>query len=168
MLLGCLGLTKSIAQTSSEDKTFPVHFEIGLGCGTAKSGITPVDAHIDINYEFVKNLSVHLIGKGSMYVPKEGETYKYNRAANLGGGLSYTIPKKDWETDAFEIRADVTTTLGKCSYKNTSYDLGIYWYKKWQKRNITPIVGFGYSIRDFSDKSLPNHYGFFASIGIRF
>lgn len=158
-----------MAQSYEKSVTTPLHVEIGMGAGTANNGILPIDANVNVNYTLGGRFTLQAVMQSSYFVPKYGTTDSYNRATNLGGGVGYIFaPEKNDKLGDFELRACVTTTIGGSNYKNTSYDLGIYWYSHTNKHKLIPIVGIGYRFRNYSDKSISDYNGAFFSLGIRF
>lgn len=157
------------AQTSQEKPSLPLHAELSLGAGTPFKSMIPVDATIDVNYTFFKKLSLHFVSNASYFIPKEGMTSNYNKAFNIGGGIGYTfLPQKNDKLGDFEVRASVTTTVGSSDFKNTSYNIGVFWYSHSEKHKILPFIGISYSFKDFSNKFIPNYHGAYVTFGVRY
>lgn len=138
------------------------HLEAGLGIGTAKDKTMPFEVNVDLNYSLTSRFSVHALAEASFFVPKDGATHDYNKAANLGGGVGYVLfPATGDSKDVFEVRATAAANVGSSDFKHTSYKLGLYWLNDKMK------VGIGYSLRDFSSKGFDTYHGAFATIGFR-
>lgn len=173
ILLLLLLLTISVnGRAQGENRTFwslPWHVEAGLTTGTSKDGLMPFGATVDLNYTFGKSFSIHAVSEATYFHPKKGMTSDYNKAFNLGGGIGYAFsPATENCSSVFEARASVTASVGSSDFKNTAYQIGLYWYRGTDNRKVVPVVGVGYSARDFSQKALPTYHGAFLSFGLRF
>lgn len=153
---------------SEATKEIPLHLELSLSTETPNKGIMPFGTEIDLNYG-IRRFSIHAISAANFFHPKDGQCKNYNRAVNLGGGLGFELFSRDESnSNVFEIRASVTTTVGSAEYKNTAYKIGLEWYKASSKRKINPVVGVGYCLRDFSGNGKPSYSGAYLSFGLRF
>ena len=169
LAVAVLASSEVFAQSAETKNAIPLHIEASLGAGTPCKDIMPIDVNIYLNYTFAKKFSLHAITSTSYFLPKEGLVSNYNRVTNMGGGIGYTfLPQKNDNLGDFELRASVTTSVGSSDFKNTAYQLGIHWYGHTEKHHIVPIVGVGYSFRDFSNKNLSNYNGAYFSLGLRF
>lgn len=153
----------------AQSKDIPLHFEASLLSGTPSKGLMPFGANIDLNYTFVKNLALHAVVETSYFIPKEGVTSKYNKANNLGGGLSYTLfPQINDNLGDFELRASVTTSVGSSDFKNTAFNVGVNWHSHTDYHKLVPVIGVGYAFKDFSAKGMSNYNGAYLTVGVRF
>jgi len=159
----------AIAQSTKDGITNPLHIEASLGAGTPCKNNMPIDVSIDLSYTFAKKYSIHATTQTSYFLPKDGITTNYNRTTNLGGGFGYVfLPQKKDQLGDFELRALVTTSVGDSEFKNTSYNIGIYWYGHSEKHRLVPLVGVGYNFKTFSNNNLSNYNGAYFSLGLRF
>lgn len=155
--------------TDGSKKQSPFHYELSANLLGKYKQIQPLGISIDVSYTFAKIFSAHAVLDNTFYIPQYGTTSNFNHATNLGGGLGVELFPTDHSVPGkMELRGFVTTTVGRSDYKNTAYNLGIYWYGSSSLSSGRPVVGLGYTIRDFSNRSLPTYYGPYASFGIRF
>lgn len=150
----CMG-TRCMAESP-----LPVHLDLTLGMGTPCKDIRPFDASLGLNYN-IRQFSLHAIWQADIFVPKNGMTSNYNLTSNLGGGLGYRF----LSSKCFEARGFVTTTVGHSDFRNTSYNLGLYWHCG-AKCFPSPIIGIGYNCKDFS--AAPTYHGAYVSFSFRF
>lgn len=150
------------------DLTIPLHVEAGLEVSTPYKGNLPFGAVVDLNYQ-IKRFSIHALIDGTYFLPKENVTKDYNKTFNLGGGIGFELfPAEGNDRNVFEVRASVTRSLGAAEYRNTAYKVGLQWVVKTHKRALTPSIGVGYSLRDFSNIDFHAYHGMYISLGIRF
>ena len=156
------------AQEAEGIKSIPLNLEAGFGAGTQKDGRMPFMANLDLSYDILRNVSIHAVSQVSYYMPKNGSTMKHNKETSLGGGVACVLfPSEKSIKGDFEARASVTATVGSSDFKNTAYSIGLYWHGDTRKWNLTPVIGVGYTLRDFSKKGMDNYQGMFVSIGVR-
>lgn len=143
------------------ESPLPVHIDLSMELNTAHKGITPKCGSVGLSYDY-KRFSLLAVCHTDFFVPKDGMTHNYNRANNLGGGLGYYfLPSK-----TLEARGLVTRTLGHADYRNTAYNLGVYWHCGSPSYWPSPVIGLGYSCKDFSCRSA--YHGVYVSFGFRF
>ncbi|MDO4335926.1 MAG: hypothetical protein Q4C37_08900 [Bacteroidales bacterium] len=146
----------------------PLHLELSLSAQTPYKGLIPFGAEIDLNYGF-KRFSIHAVANEDYFIPKESVTKNYNRVFNLGGGVGFELfPRKANDHSVFEARLSVTTSIGSGAYTNTSYKIGIDWHAWRSSIGITPTIGIGYNLKDFSKSFMPTYHGGYLTFGIRF
>jgi hypothetical protein len=147
-----------------------MHVEISLGTATRSHQVQPFDAVIDLNYHFTDRFSIRAVGTADYFLPKNDVTNKYNYTFNLGGGIGYAfLPIEPSDYFVYEARAFVTTSLNNSLYKNTSYNIGLYLYgNSTVKHRIVPLIGIGYSFKDYKSASLSSYSGAYLTLGLRF
>lgn len=160
ILICILGMSKAYSQSNG-----PLHIEAGLTLGTSSHSVMPTGVNIDLNYDLTKCLSVHALAHADYFIPKEGLTDKYNKALNLGGGLGYVLCPAIC-SGHFEARASFTSSVGSNLYNHNSVDAGLYWVGK--SASFAPVVGAGYSYKNFRNGSLKSYNGLVVSLGLRF
>lgn len=161
----------NMAKLSAQEKIkgdIPLHIEVGMNINTPHKMVIPIGTVIDLNYA-IKRFSIHAIANTDFFIPKEGLTYNYNKVINLGGGIGFELlPREEGFNNIFEIRAQVTSSVGSSDLKNIAYQIGLYWHPKTFGRKLTPLIGAGYNLKDFSRKELSTYHGMFLSFGLRF
>lgn len=163
-----MAFTTNLTAQEIVKKDIPLHLELGMNINTPHKGVMPVGTEIDLNYG-IKRFSVHAVVNTDFYIPKEGFTDGYNKVINLGGGIGFELlPREEGFNNIFEIRGQVTSSIGSSDLKNTAYQVGLYWYPKTSRRKLVPLVGAGYSLKDFSNHGLATFHGGFVSFGLRF
>lgn len=171
VILSVLYVSELKAVTLEKIYALPLHLDVSLGVGTEHKSILPMQMDLDLNYTLFKRLTIHANSQASYFMQKDGVSVNYNKATNLGGGLGYIFMRKDIENPGdFEIRVNASTCIGHTEFKNTQYSAGIHWHVCMQPylKRLIPTIGVGYMFCDFSNPSIPNYSGLFASIGIRF
>lgn len=163
-----MAFTTNLAAQAIVKKDIPFHIELGMNINTPHKGLMPMGAVIDLNYA-IKRFSIHAIATTDFFIPKEGSSTNYNKVTNLGGGIGFELlPREEGYNNIFEIRGQVTSSIGSSDLKNTAYQVGLYWYPKTSRRKLVPLVGAGYSLKDFSNHGLATFHGGFVSLGLRF
>ena len=158
---GCAQVTGS--------KVFPLHVEASFESGTSYHKMMPMGAVADLGY-YINRFSLHAVAQGDYFLPKEGNTYKYNNASNIGGGLGFVLfPENSDNLGIMELRALMTTSVsGSKSMENNSYKVGLYWYGSSKSRKAVPLVSLGYTIKNFHSNGVPTYRGAYVSLGVRF
>lgn len=162
---------KGIAQENqaTQRRYIPLHVEASTGFGTESRKLMPFNVNIDLSYHFVPRFSIHATMQNDFFLPKESVTKDFNQATNLGGGLAYVfLPERIAGSEMFEIRAFVTASVNSTDLKNTSYNVGLYWYRNHKDHRIVPLVGVGYSAKVFNSDALDTYHGAYLSLGFRF
>lgn len=155
------------AQETTNEKEFPLHLDISFGVNSQGNHIKPFEGLLDLSYSVTKNFSIHAVSQNTYFMYKEGTSHKYNMANNLGGGLAYRfLPETGDGLGNFEARAFVTTSVNSGDFKNTAYNVGLYWYTS-SKSIIKSVIGIGYSAKDFSAAGMKTHHSFYVSLGLR-
>lgn len=154
---------------SQSCKNIPLHVEVGFEGGTSCHKVIPVSMVADIGY-YVNRFSLHAAAQSDYFMPKEGSTYKYNKASNVGGGLGFVLfPDNGDGLGTMELRALMTTSVGGSStVGNNSYKVGIYWYGGAKFLKMMPLVSVGYTVKNFHTSSMPTYRGAYVSLGVRF
>ena len=156
------------AETKEATWATPLHIEVSMGGSSPHKEILPFGTALDVNYR-IKRFSIHTLLEGTYFLPKQNITKNYNQTANLGGGIGFEILPEDINNrSVFEVRASVTRSLGSSDYRKTDCKIGIYWLANPYRRSMTPTVGFGYCLRNFSNQDLHTYNGMYVSIGVRF
>ena len=168
--LSCFSL-RGMSQENQikSQRHIPLHVEACVGFGTESKNLMPFNANIDLNYHFTRRFSIHATMQNDFFLPKESVTKDFNQATNLGGGVAYILlPERIAGAEMFEIRAFVTATVNSSYLKNTSYNIGLYWYRDHKDHRIEPFVGAGYSAKDFRSDALGTYHGAYLALGFRF
>lgn len=152
----------------AQEERCPLHYEGSFSMGASSKDLSFMGANIDLGYSPVNRLSIHALAHSDFFIPKLGATKDYNNAVNLGGGIGYQLlNNKNWRMGTLELRGTLTTSLGSSTYKNTSYGVGLYFYKHSNVQRFQPVIGIGFNARNFHG-NVPNFYGPYVSLGIRF
>lgn len=168
MAIFMMAITAELSAQEEIKKDIPLHVELGMNINTPHKGFMPIGTIIDLSYS-IKRFSIHAVANADFFIPKEGMTDSYNKTVNLGGGVGFELlPREEGFNNNFEIRAQVTSSVASSVLKNTAYQLGLYWHPKTSRRKLVPLVGAGYSIKDFSRHELSTYHGAFVSLGLRF
>ena len=69
---------------------------------------------------------------------------------------------------AFALRASVATSVGGGDFNNTSYKIGLQWSAGSERLIFRPVIGVGYTLKDFRRKEPASYNGAYVSFGIRF
>lgn len=166
-LLMCFATFSAYSQEYDCEK-LPLHIELNLTGATPHKGLMSFGPEIDLTYS-IKRFSIHAILNTDYFIPKESETKNYNKAMNLGGGMGFELfPRKTNDSNTFEARASVTSSVGSGDFKNTAFKIGINWHLSGSKHRLSPTIGLGYCLRTFHDPHLSTYHGGFLSFGIRF
>jgi hypothetical protein len=162
-----LGLCLFIFGTANAQK-FPLHLEVSTGIGTQNHQVIPFNATIDLNYPVVDRWSLHAATESNWMLPKEGVTKDFNSSINVGGGISYSLfPTEVYNKGTFETRVMVTETVDNSVYKHTSYNVGLYWYKKHDSPCPAPLIGVGFCDREYHSNHRSSYRGAFLTFGVR-
>lgn len=165
----CAVMTMALtAGAAEENQELPLHAEISLGSATPSHQVQPFNAVIDVNYHIIPCLSIRAVAQADYFLPKNGATKDYNKDFNLGGGIGYTFPRDAKDLFVYEARAFVTTSLNSCTYKNTSYNIGLYIYGNSSRHRIVPLLGIGYNFKDYKAEGLSSYNGAYLTLGLRF
>ncbi|OYP45017.1 MULTISPECIES: hypothetical protein [unclassified Prevotella] len=154
----------------AQEERCPLHFEGSFYMGVSSKDLTFMGENIDFGYSPINRLSIHALAHSEFFIPKIGAIIDSNIAVNLGGGIGYQLlNNKNWRMGTLELRGTLTTSLGSSSstYKNTSYGVGLYFYKHSNAQRFQPVIGIGFNVRNFHG-NVPNFYGPYVSLGIRF
>lgn len=155
------------AQETTYEKKVPLYLDISLGINSQGNHIKPFEGLLDLSYSVTKNFSVHAVSQNTYFMFKDGASHKYNLANNLGGGLGYRFATTGGSDNGnLEARAFVTTSINSGDFKNTAYNVGLYWYGS-SKSIFKPVVGIGYSAKDFSAAGMKTHHSIYVSLGLR-
>lgn len=157
-----MALAKGYSQSDG-----PLHIEADLTLGSKCHSVMPVGANIDLNYDITNRLSVHALMKADNFIPKEGVTDKYNKALGLGGGLGYVLCPA-LSCGHYEARASFTSSVGSGLYNHNAVDAGLYWVGKSEAKSFAPVVGVGFTHRNFRLGGLKSYNGLTVSLGLRF
>lgn len=168
LLLAAAIAAPATAAAQGEDKSLPLHFELSSTLGSKYKEILPLGVSLDAGLSLSKVLSVHLNLDNSFYVHNNAMTSGYNSIPSLGGGVGVALFPDSWDHGKLELRGFVNGSLKKSDWKNKAYNFGLYWYGNSTRVSPKPVVGIGYTVRDFSNKSLPTYNSFYASFGVRF
>lgn len=160
----CMTVVGAKAQTES----VPLHFDASFTMGTPSKDVSPMGAMFDLNFTPINRLSIHALAHTDFFIPKNGGTKDYNNAFNIGGGLGYQLLSGDKSRfGTMELRGSASVSVGNSSWNNSTYSLGLYFYKHPTAQRFQPIIGIGFAMRNFHG-SQPTHYGPFVSLGFRF
>lgn len=160
----CMAVVGAKAQT--EDVS--LHFDASFTMGMPAKDISPMGASFDLNFSPINRFSIHALAHTDFFIPKNGATKDYNNAFNIGGGLGYQLLNNDnCRFGTMELRGTASVSVGKSDWANSTCSLGLYFYKHSSAQRFQPIIGIGFSMRDFHG-SQATHYAPYVSLGFRF
>lgn len=139
------------------------HLEFKMQSGFRQHGMTPLNADLQLSYEFVKRWSLLVTAEGGRMLYDDSRTYIRN--TSLGGGLTYVWV--DEGCQRFDLRLQVLNTIGNPDWRQTTFDIGATWYRKPEKRALVPVIGFGFRYQKSHTAEVQNWTGVYASIGLR-
>lgn len=167
MLIAAALPLRLCAQETTIQRKIPVYLELSAGMNTQGYHLKPFEGNLNLIYSLSRDFSIHAVSQNTYFMYKEGTSHKYNLANNLGGGIAYRFaPKNSDSYGNLEARAFVTTSINSGDFKNTAYNVGLYWYGS-PKLYISPVFGIGYSAKDFSAKGMKTHHSLYFTFGLR-
>lgn len=166
LTLVAMALCNTINAQESEVKNSVLdnfHLESKMQSGFRHHGMTPLNANLQLSYEFVKCWSLMATMEGERMLYEDSRSYIRNNS--LGGGLAYAWV--DGDSQRFDLRFQVLSTIGHGDWKQTTFDIGSTWYGKPKKRALAPVVGYGFRYQKSHTAEVRNWTGFYVSIGLR-
>ncbi len=164
-LLSCL-------TTSAQDKTGnlfhdKIMLEMGFEAETKQHDIFPIGINVNIGYKFTSRLYAYGRYQGIVGLYDDSNFNTYTKTQNIGGGIGYIFHKEkhNAKTDLWSIRAQMTGSIGNPDWRNTTYDIGIFWQSKYGCSRLSPILGLGFRHTNSHTQGIKNHNGIYASIG---
>lgn len=152
----------------AQTENVPLHFDASFTMGMPAKDLSPMGASFNLNFSPINRLSIHALAHTDFFIPKNGATKDYNNATNIGGGLGYQlISNERGRLGALELRGTASVSVGKSDFANSTYSLGLYFYKHPTAQRFQPIVGVGFSMRNFHGNQ-STCYAPFVSLGFRF
>lgn len=147
VLMGLMFCMAVSAQGEANDSFFDrFMLELGVDAGTKQHDIAPLGVGVNVGYNLSSRFYVYARYQGMMGLYDNDHSRTYFKTQNLGGGLGFTFHKDTWKNGAglWDLRAQVTNSIGNVDWKNTSYDLGVYWRIKSAGAKVAPMFGIGF------------------------
>lgn len=96
----------------------------------------------------------------------------YIKTRNLGGAVGYSFyldkDEDNYVLNKFDIRAQITNSVGKVDLKNTAYSVGLYFRHKYRCTRFENFFGIGFRHINSHTSGIKNHNGVYAVFGIRY
>ncbi|MCR4773278.1 MAG: DUF481 domain-containing protein [Prevotella sp.] len=170
LLIGLLLIGMVVPMMAQENKSFAdrLMFEINMGAGVKQHGITPITATFNAGVNVTKRFYAFASVEGMTGLYKNGAVKTYERAANIGGGLGYNLWTNKSGSDALDLKASATTTVGGSNWKNTAYTVQLVEYLGAKNSSVKPFFGLGYRYIDSHHSAFANYGNVYVTIGLRF
>lgn len=167
MVLLAIAITMNAQGNETKNAFFDrLHFELKTSYGTKQHGMTPINASLQLSYEFVKCLSLLATAEGDYSLFKQDDSQWWTKDFSLGGGLAYAF--YDGNNERYDLRLQVLNTVGSNDRKFTTFDVGTTWYGKSSSHGVVPVLGFGIRHQKSHTTGIRDWTGFYATVGIRF
>jgi hypothetical protein len=134
--------------------------------GIKQHGMQPLNLDLQMGYEFANRWTLLACAEASHTLMERDGVKSYVKDISLGGGLAYAW--YDGAKDRFDLRLQVLRTIGSADWKHTTFDIGTTWYGKPNKSVIAPLIGIGFRYEKSKTSGIPNWYGMYATVGVRF
>lgn len=168
-ILTAMFITIAVRAQESQDNT-PLFkdfsFEIKSLYGIKQHGLQPLSLDLQGGYEFANRWTLLACAEASHTLMEVDGAKTYAKDISLGGGLAYTF--YDGAKDRFDVRLQMLKTVSSADWKHTTYDIGTTWYSKPNKTGMAPLVGIGFRYEKSHVVGIPNWFGIYATVGIRF
>ena len=168
-ILTAMFITIAASAQESQDNT-PLFkdfsFEIKSLYGIKQHGLQPLSLDLQAGYEFANRWTLLACAEASHTLMELDGAKTYAKDISLGGGLAYAF--YDGTKDRFDLRLQVLKTIGSADRKHTTFDIGTTWYGKPNKMGIAPLIGFGFRYEKSHITGIPDWWGIYATVGIRF
>lgn len=138
------------------------HIEVGEYVSFTKHHITPLTFNVTASYDLTKKIYGLAKIDGIIALYKSDELKTYMDACNLGGGLGWKINTKK-NGSSIDIRASIGQTIGSSTWKQTTYDAGVFFISK---NNI--LGGLGFRHINSHQSGVNDHNSIFVMLGVRF
>lgn len=167
-LFSCLTASAQKAQT----KTFAdrLMLEMGFDATTKQHDVSPFGVSVNAGYRFTPRLYAYARYQGTIGLYENGDIRTYAKTQNVGGGIGYVVHKETRQsrTDLWSLRAQMTGSIGNVDWKNTTYDIGLYWQSKSKCGKVAPTVGIGFRHTNSHTCGWADHNGIFVSVAFGF
>lgn len=168
-VLTALFIAIAVCAQESKDDT-PIlkncSFELKSLYGIKQHGLQPLSLDMQMGYEFANRWTLLACAEASHTLLEVDGMKSYAKDISLGGGLAYAW--YDGAKDRFDLRLQVLKTIGSADWKHTTFDIGTTWYGKPNKKGIAPLMGIGFRYEKSHIPGIPNWFGIYATVGIRF
>lgn len=120
--------------------------ELGVDAGSRQHDIAPMGVGVNVGYGLSSRFYLYARYQGMMGLYDNGDSKTYFNTQNIGGGVGFTFHKGTGKGDTglWDLRAQITSSVGNVDWKNTSYDVGVYWRIKSKSSKVSPVLGIGF------------------------
>lgn len=178
LTIACAAWSQTFAQSSETSQgltTFDrFNIDAALSVGTKQHNVTPLNASLNVGYEFVPRLYAFAHIEKGMAFQKTDNVRTYYGSSNLGGGLGFrllggTAGKYAGKLrECLDLRFMAGSSVGSCDWKQTFYDANLQYYYRGNRMACTPTLSIGYRFTDSRSEAMRNQHTLYFAIGLRF
>lgn len=170
VLFGVMGAMSQNDSSSFYEKSLGERFfmDIKMKAASKDNSTNMVGVGAELGFEITPRLFATANYEGVWNMKEAGGARTWWQTNNIGGGLGYKFYLAKNEKSLLQsaaLKASLLTSIGGVDWKQTVYEVGA---ELEGKGKYKPVIGFGYRHTNSRTTGLPDHNGFYMSIGLRF